>query len=99
MVFGRWWAFHEMMVDWEKDEPGAYELCDVGGTVVYIGSANEVRRSLLGHLGDTAAPCISRRVERYRVEYTHAHRERERELYDEFVTAHGRAPECNEVRP
>jgi excinuclease UvrABC nuclease subunit len=99
MTLDRWWTFSEDIVNLDRDKPGVYEFCNLGSTVIYIGSANEVRRRLREHLAEPASSCIRRKTEKYCVEYTATYKERERELYDEFVRTHGKAPECNDVRP
>lgn len=43
-IRGQWWSFVESMVQMDRYVPGVYELRDVAGTVVYIGSPHEVRK-------------------------------------------------------
>jgi hypothetical protein len=45
-IRGQWWSFVESMVQMDRYVPGVYELRDVAGTVVYIGSSHEVRKRL-----------------------------------------------------
>jgi len=95
---GQWWLFRTNVIAFEKDLPGVYELGDADGTVVYIGSSNELRRRLQEHLDEDPRSCIQQRVHQYRVEYTTEYHARERDLYHACVVVHGRAPICNQIR-
>ena len=97
-INSRWWLFLDSIVQYERNEGGAYELGDGSGTVVYIGSSNEVKRRLNEHL-DESDTCIKRNARQYRVEYTEDYRRREYELYHEHVRLHGEPPRCNFVSP
>jgi predicted GIY-YIG superfamily endonuclease len=97
-ITNRWWNFTEGMVNLDHDQPGVYELGDAAGTVVYVGSSNQIRRRLLEHLAEQGT-CIKRNATLYRIEYTPYYVTRERQLYDEFVRAYGRQPRCNSIRP
>jgi len=94
-----WWTFIETVVNYERDEPGAYELGDAREDVVYTGSTDEIRRHLKEHLNEPSSSCIKQNAVKYRVEYARNYKAREQELYDEYVKSHDRPPICNEARP
>ncbi len=98
-IAAQWWTFSEGIVNYERDEPGVYELGNTNEAVVYIGSSNEVRRRLKEHLGESAGSCVKKNTAKYRVEYTRDYKNRERQLYDEHVRIHGKPPLCNDARP
>jgi predicted GIY-YIG superfamily endonuclease len=95
----RWWTFVETVVDFERDEPGVYELGDNTGMVVYIGSSNQLRRRLKEHLREPDATCAEKHARQYRLEYTTNYEDRERQLHDEHVQIYGRPPICNDATP
>ena len=96
MLIGKqWWPFVERIVRIDWDEPGVYELGDDTGTVVYIGSSEEVKKRLEEHLREPDSSCIRRNATQYRVEYTHEYETRERELYRLHVATFGKPPRCN----
>jgi excinuclease UvrABC nuclease subunit len=97
-IRGQWWSFVESMVQIDRDEPGVYELGDVTGTVVYIGSSHEVRKRLLEHLSEAESACVRRNATQYRIEYTHERENRERELYRLQVATYSKPPRCNDSR-
>lgn len=98
-ITSQWWTFAEDVIKLDRDDPGVYELGNDAGSVVYIGSSNELRRRLLEHLNEAAGTCIKRHTTKYRMEYTKDYKVRERELYDEHVRINGKPPQCNDVRP
>ena len=89
----------EEVVAYDKDEPGAYELGDANENVIYVGSADKLKRRLMEHVNETENDCIRRNAKKYRFEYTARCRAREKELYDAHVSIHGRPPSCNKVAP
>jgi GIY-YIG catalytic domain len=97
-IRGQWWSFVESMVQMDRDVPGVYELGDVVGTVVYIGSSQEVRKRLLEHLSEVESTCVRRNATQYRIEYTYECENRERELYKLHVATYGKPPRCNDSR-
>lgn len=95
-----WWSLAEQVIRFDQNRPGAYELGNALGTVVYIGSSSDVQRRLLDHLKAASGTCIGKHATQYRVDYTgEDHVARARELYDEYVRAFGAPPVCNEARP
>lgn len=99
-IRSQWWTFADSLVTIDRDEPGVYELGDDNGAVVYVGSANELRRRLMEHLNEAAYSCIRQNVTQYRIEYTAHYENRERELYRAHVAMHGKPPKCNDsIRP
>jgi hypothetical protein len=98
-IQAQWWSFVESVIEVDRDDPGVYELGDKDGTVVYIGSSNELRRRLREHLNEASSACIRQNVTHYRMEYTANYRTRERELYDGHVRIFGMPPKCNDSRP
>jgi len=99
MAFSQWWSFTEGMVDSDRNEAGVYEFENSAGTIVYIGSSNDVKRRLQEHLGENTTSCIKKNAARYRIEYRSDYQSAERAYYDDFVSRYGRAPQCNQVRP
>lgn len=98
MSFSSWWSFTQGMVNSDREEGGVYEFGDANEVVIYIGSSNNVKRRLGEHLGETDS-CIKRNASKYRIEYTSDYKAREKELYDAYVKANGKAPRCNDVSP
>ncbi len=99
MAFNQWWTFTEGLVETDRDEPGVYELGNSNETIIYIGSSKEIRRRLKEHRAEPDSTCIKTNTATYRIEYTSNYKKREQELYDEFVRANGKAPQCNDARP
>jgi len=99
MAFSDWWTFSQGMIDSDREEGGVYEFADANGTLIYIGSANNVKRRLGEHLGENATTCIKKNAAKYRIEYTPYYQTREKELYDEFVRQYGKPPKCNQISP
>lgn len=99
MTLSRWWTFRDRLISSDLDEPAVYELSDSSGATIYIGSSPALRTRLKEHLADAASTCIGKNAAKYRFEYTLDYRNRERELYDEFVRANGKPPQWNDVRP
>ena len=85
------------MINTEKDAPGVYELGDVHGTVLYIGSAMQVKRRLMEHLKEPPGSCLHGKVRQYRVEYTQNFKAREQQLFESHVALCGHSPECQAV--
>jgi len=95
-----WWSLAEQVIRFDQNRPGAYELGNATGTVVYIGSSDDVQRRLLDHAKAGSTTCIARHATQYRVEYSGDDPvARARELYDEHVRTFGAPPACNESRP
>ncbi len=95
-----WWSLAEQVIRFDQNRPGVYELGNATGTVVYIGSSEDVQRRLLDHAKAGSTTCIARHATQYRVEYTaNDPAARARELYDEHVRTFGAPPACNETRP
>jgi GIY-YIG catalytic domain len=94
----QWWSFDESMVRIDRDQPGVYELGDDTGTVVYIGSSQELGKRLAEHLREPESSCVRRNATQYRIEYTHECENRERELYKVHIATYGKPPRCNDSR-
>ena len=94
-IRAQWIPFVEGMPRFDRDEPGVYELGNTLGAVVYIGSADQLKRRVNEHLAESGT-CIKRNASLYRVEYTHDHVSRARQLLDEHVKANGVPPVCND---
>ena len=93
-----WWHFSRGTVEWDRDDPGVYEMGDASDSVVYIGSSDALKRRLKEHLSESDT-CIRKNTVRYRIEYTKDYQARERQLYDKHVKIHGEPPQCNEPPP
>lgn len=98
-INGQWWFLATQVAQYEQDQPGVYELADEGGNVIYVGSADKVRRRILEHVNETQNDCIKRDARRYRVEYCTNCRQREKQLYDEHVRMYRKPPRCNQIAP
>jgi excinuclease UvrABC nuclease subunit len=94
-ITSQWWVFADAIIDSERDLPGVYELATAAGEVVYIGSADQVRRRLREHWQEPRSTCIKTHTARYRVEYRRDFLNRERELYEQHVRTYGAPPLCN----
>lgn len=99
MAFSQWWSFTQGMVDSDRNEPGVYEFANSSGSIVYIGSSNDVKRRLCEHLSEDAKSCIKNNAVLYRIEYRSDYKAAERGYYDDFVRTYGRSPQCNDIRP
>lgn len=99
MAFSQWWTFSASMVNSDRNDGAVYEFANSAGTIVYIGSTNELKRRLTEHLGEGATSCIKKNAARYRYDYTSNYAKLEQQLYDEFVRLNGKQPTCNTVRP
>lgn len=96
----QWWSFAESLVSIDRSAPGVYELGDENGTVVYIGSSDDLRRRLTEHLNEDPSTCVRQNATQYRIEYTAEYENRERELYRVHIATYGKAPKCNNsIRP
>jgi len=90
-----WWSFEESLVAGLKPEPGVYELANREETVIYIGSASNVRLRLQQRLREPTGSCIGRHAVFARVEYTAAFKTREQNLRKLFRDVFGADPLCN----
>lgn len=99
MAFSQWWAFSDGVVDLDKDDSGVYELGDANDNIVYIGSADKLKRRLKEHLSASAKVCIKNNAKRYRIDYRSDYLAEEKRLYDAYVKANGVAPKCNDISP
>ena len=91
----QWWSFVESVVSIDQNAPGVYELGNENGTVVYIGSSDDLKRRLTEHLNEEPFTCIRQNATRYRIEYTAEYENWERELHRVHIAAFGKAPKCN----
>lgn len=98
-ITGQWWTLAESVAGYEYDQPGVYELGDSNGNVIYVGSADKMKRRILEHVNETQNACIRLNAMKYRVEYGSGCRKREKELYDEHVRRYGKPPSCNRIAP
>jgi hypothetical protein len=98
-ISSEWWSYTVNLVEMERDAPGVYELGNPGKNVIYIGSSQTVRSSLLKHLEEPAGSCLRRFATRYRIEYTDDVKKREDDMYNEHVKLHGKLPRCSERLP
>ena len=98
MAFGQWWQFTEGLIELDHDSSGVYALANAAGTVIYVGSANEVRRRLKEHFNESNT-CIKRNATKYCIDYRSDYKRQEQVVYDEIVRTTGKAPQCNSVRP
>jgi hypothetical protein len=98
-IDGRWWVFSDVLIDSERDLPGAYELGNAAGEVVYIGSAAEIRRRLQEHWSEPPGSCVKRHATQYRVEYREDYLACERDLYRWHLKTHRRPPTCSRSEP
>lgn len=99
MTFSQWWSFTDGMVKSDRNEAGVYQFANSSDTVIYIGSSGDVKTRLQQHLSDDAKSCIKKNVAKYRIDYRSDYRAEEKRLYDAFVRANGKAPQCNDISP
>jgi excinuclease UvrABC nuclease subunit len=90
-----WWVFGDVIIASERELSGVYELGNVAGEVIYIGSSANIRRRLREHWADSSDSCTKRNTTQYRVEYRSDYLAREQELYDLHVKLHSKPPLCS----
>ena len=91
-----WWTFDYHMVQFEKAQPGVYELADVNRELLYIGCAQEVRDRLQQHLARPQSGECFRKARYFRVEYADNYVERCDKMMARYASLHqGRFPPCN----
>lgn len=93
----RWRPLVAAFIAREGTASGVYELGDSADNVVYIGSADDLQRALRERLADMDK--LMQQAVQYRASYTTQHRQREVELYEEYVALHGHPPCCNDSAP
>ena len=93
-----WWVFADAVIDSDRDSPGVYELGNAAGEVIYIGSADELRRRLKEHWHEPETTCLKKNTTQYRLEYTPDYLAEERQLYEQHMRVYGKPPLCNEER-
>ncbi|MGA3211623.1 MAG: GIY-YIG nuclease family protein [Terriglobales bacterium] len=94
-IAGRWWNFTEHFINYDREQPGVYELGDAAGMVVYVGSSANVRGRLKDHLEEKGDSFIRQHATQYRIEYTSAYQAREKQLFEEHIHTFGDSPKCN----
>jgi len=88
-ISNQWWSLTDGVVAYDKEESGVYELGNSSEVVIYVGSADNLRRRLKEHINASHSDCVKKNAAKYRLEYTSRHKAREKELYD---------PACAHVR-
>jgi predicted GIY-YIG superfamily endonuclease len=99
MSWSSTWSLNEGMTNSDREESGVYQLLNADGTVIYIGSADNLKKRMKEHVNEKDNDCIKKNAKSYRLEYCSNHKKREKELYDEQVRTFGRAPSCNKIAP
>ena len=94
--------------------PGIYELCVDGQTIeyaagccqtIYIGSAKNLRKRLLGHLSSSSKNGGIKRITKEKrcvfryLRVVRRWRQEERRFYQLFLSAYGDSPLCNQISP
>jgi excinuclease UvrABC nuclease subunit len=98
-ITGSWWSLTDGMVDSDREEGGVYHLADVQSVIIYVGSADNIKRRMREHVHETENACIAKYATKYQIEYTRTYKARELELYNEFKRANGVPPRCNKIAP
>lgn len=99
-ISGDRYSFTQENVDKSPTTAGVYALYDDGETI-YIGKGdgeNGIRERLQSHKRGDEGSC-TQNASHYRRETCTNPRTRERELLQEYQSANGRLPRCNEVMP
>ena len=95
------WPFTPAAVEYSPDEWGGVYVLWRGETLLFIGSAPDVGRSikgdLLAHLKGERGPC-TQGATHYGWELSQNPKQRELELLKEYVERHRSYPRCNESR-
>jgi len=98
-ITNQWWTLSEAVIDYDQDQPGVYELGDANGNVIYVGSADKLKRRLKDHVDDKDNACIKANASKYRLDYDSQPKRREKQLYDQHVLIYGKPPKCNKIAP
>ncbi len=93
------WNLTAGMVASDQEQAGVYELLNAQNEVIYVGSSDNLKRRMGEHVNEWQNDCIKRNAVKYRLDYTSNYKAREKQLYDEHVRVHGKAPSCNRVAP
>ncbi len=89
--WSEWIDFDRTNVEAIPELPGVYAM-HAAMKILYIGSATNLRQSLLESLSH---PCISK-AKRFHYMITDNHNEMKEKLLNEYRQKHGRLPECME---
>ena len=100
-ISGKFYSFTQENVNKAPAQHGVYQLYQNRATT-YIGRAAgegvTIRSRLQSHLRGDEGPC-TKAAEFYKREITPYPVTREKVLIDEYVSAYGELPRCNDVRP
>ena len=99
-ISGKEYPFSQKNVDQSPTDDGVYALYDEGVTI-YIGrgdGTNGIRARLQAHKRGDEGKCTQGASD-YRREVCNNTVTRERKLLQEYKTAHGVLPRCNNVMP